>query len=119
MLKRNMKKYYQRIKIKMLLRKPRFMWLWHIVFWWYYKRIPEFYRTFPPLKSLKVLVENYNWVREQELPIERKLTLMYCEEASKLRKELSAIKLQQAASGLPKDTVVKIAEMFAINIPDN
>ena len=32
----------------------------HIIFWWYYKRVPEHFRQWTLLKSIEILVSNYN-----------------------------------------------------------
>ena len=31
----------------------------HVLFWWYYKRVPEFFHKWTILKSVKLLVDNY------------------------------------------------------------
>lgn len=43
----------------------------HIVFWWYYKRVPEFFRKWTILKSIKILVDNYEHAEYRYEGLER------------------------------------------------
>jgi len=31
----------------------------HVLFWWYYKRVPEHFRQWTILKSIEILISNY------------------------------------------------------------
>jgi hypothetical protein len=40
----------------------------HIFFWWYYKRVTPYYRTFTILRSIEALMEDYKETMDKLYP---------------------------------------------------
>lgn len=86
----------------------------HIFFWWYYKRVPEFFHQWPLLKSITMLKQNYE---HQEVIIEgnNKVISSAIKHEEKLERELSAMRIQLI--GRP-DIAHKLNDMFKTDLPD-
>jgi hypothetical protein len=70
-----------------------------VLFWWYYKRVPEFYHQWTMLHSLRLLNENYKQAQDL-LEMEVRIGARYAEDAALARRELYQIRMQQAGPNL-------------------
>lgn len=79
------------MKAKLLLR------INHFLFWWYYKRVPEFFRKYTILNSISLLKQNYEHLQEL-YEIEKKTSAAFAEDANNHLKELQNLRLNLIAT---------------------
>lgn len=87
----------------------------HLLFWWYYKRVPRFFRQWPMLKSISLLRQNY----EQQLFINKGKDEIIANSIiveDKLRKELAGLKMKIV---LDSDTIDHINKTFGTDFGKN
>jgi len=79
--------YWKKIKLR----------LNHIVFWWYYKRVPKFFHQWPLLKSIEYLKQNYE---HQEFVIKGNEAVISnaIKEEQRMKKEIINLRLQMTAT---------------------
>jgi len=85
----------------------------HIIFWWYYKRVPTFFNQWTILKSISLLRQNYEHkdfiikgndeVISNAIKREREMTL-------------TMSNLQLKLKGVPQDELDKVNKIFGINL---
>lgn len=83
----------------------------HFIFSWYYKRVPKHFHDWTFIKSVKILISNYehlNLIFENE--IKSKINLI--KENDALRKEVSNLRIQQIASS---SQIRGVNKMFGTN----
>ena len=71
--------------------------LWKFFFWWYYRLVPEFFHQWPPITSLKILVQNY----EHDQLLKKNANEAFrsaLKELDETRKELHNLRMQQIAN---------------------
>lgn len=85
----------------------------HILFWWYYKRVPKFFHKWTILKSISLLKQNY----EHEIVINKGLNEVInsaCETERKLKEENSNLKLK--LMGVSQDVIDPLNTMLGVNL---
>lgn len=85
----------------------------HILFWWYYKRVPEFFHQWPMLKSISLLKQNY----EHALFIKKGLNGVISGAVKRegdMRQEISNLKLK--LMGISQSDVDSINAIFGTNL---
>lgn len=85
----------------------------HLVFWWYYKRVPKFFRKWTILKSIKILVDNYEHAEYRYEGLE-KVVRNSSEREMKMRSEISSLKLK--LMGVSQDVIDPLNKMFGANL---
>lgn len=85
----------------------------HIIFWWYYKRVPLFFHRWTILKSIRLLVSNY----EHQIVITEGLEGVI-RNASKREREMTAqiSNLQLKINRVPQSQIDPFNEMFGTNL---
>lgn len=85
----------------------------HILFWWYYKRVPVFFHKWPILKSIKLLTDNY----EHALFVEEGLNKVITN-ASKREREMTTqiSNLTLKLRGVPQDQIDPLNKMFGTDL---
>ena len=85
----------------------------HILFWWYYKRVPAFFHKWTLLKSIKLLVANY----EHQVFITKGLEGVV-KNASKREREMTTqiSNLQLKLNRMSQSTIDPLNEMFGTNL---
>lgn len=85
----------------------------HIVFWWYYKRVPEFFHEWTILKSISLLRQNYV---HQELIIKGKEKVISgaIKRESEMRSKIAELELR--AMGVTQDKIDPINNMFGTDL---
>jgi hypothetical protein len=86
------------------------------VFWWYYKRIPEFYRQWTILKSFRVFVSGYKQL-EREWQSEAKQRTWLSGKVAELENEIKRRNL--ADCQISRETAFQAKKMFGADIPNN
>ena len=85
----------------------------HILFRWYYKRVPEFYHQWTIFSSAKILIQNYNhdqFVKDGN----NKVIKRAIEIENELRTEISNLKMRLL--GISQKDIDPINKMFGTNI---
>jgi len=85
----------------------------HIIFWWYYKRVPEFFHQWPILKSISLLKQNY----EHALFVEKGLNKVISgaiKTEIEMRSKISTLELR--AMGITQDKIDPINKMFGTDL---
>lgn len=70
----------------------------HIIFWWYYKRVPKFFHRWTILRSVDLLKQNYEH-QEYQIESKDKLIAKIIKHSDETRKELSNLRMQMIATG--------------------
>jgi|TARA_R110002153_G_scaffold61561_1_gene166036 hypothetical protein len=85
----------------------------HILFWWYYKRVPNFYHQWTILKSIDLFRQNYE---HQEFVIKGKSEVI--SGAIKREREMQAkiSNLELSAMGITQDKIDPINKMFGTDL---
>jgi hypothetical protein len=86
----------------------------HILFAWYYKRVPVHFRQWTLFKSIHLLIQNYNH-QQLLLESERRCTQFASEEAENLRKQLQAYQWKEL--GVDPATTMRLNTMFGTDMP--
>lgn len=85
----------------------------HVLFWWYYKRVPEFFHQWPMLKSISLLKQNY----ESALFREKGLNEVISGAIKREREMQSKISnLELRAMGISQDVIDPINKIFGTNL---
>lgn len=82
--------------------------VYRILFFWYYRLVPDHFKQYPPIKSIKLLVEHVDSY-ESMWRGECKVLQTALKEIEQLRKELSNIRMQQIAN---PGTIEHLNDMF-------
>ena len=88
----------------------------HVLFWWYYKRVPEFFRQWTILKSIEVLVSNYNhevWQVNHWMKANERTGKM----ADEYYRKLQAIEFEKM--GVTKEQALWAKNVLGLDIPSN
>lgn len=80
----------------------------YFLFSWYYSRVPDHFKQWTFLKSVKLLIQNYKH-DQLILSIEMKASSSATKEASEARKELANLKMQMLANS---GQINKLNNMF-------
>lgn len=85
----------------------------HLVFWWYYKRVPVFFHDWTIFESIRILSSNYlhNMTMIEGLD---KVT----SNASKREQEMIAeiFNLRIRLLGIPQEDIKQVNKLFGINL---
>lgn len=85
----------------------------HIVFWWYYKRVPEFFRKWTILKSIKILVDNYEHAEYRYEGLQQVVRNASNREVE-MRSKISSLELK--LMGVSQDVLDPLNKMFGVNL---
>lgn len=85
----------------------------HIIFWWYYKRVSEFFKDWTVLKSVRLLKDNYEHALFREEGLNKVISGAIKRE-EEMRREISNLKLR--AMGVSQDKLNTINEMFGVDL---
>ena len=85
----------------------------HIIFWWYYKRVPELFHKWTILKSIKILVDNYEHAEYRYNGLEKVLKNASKREVE-MRSEISNLKLK--LMGVSQDVIDPLNKMFGTDL---
>lgn len=85
----------------------------HILFWWYYKRVPEFFHQWPMLKSISLLKQNYEHALFREKGLNEVISGAVKREDN-MREEISNLKLK--LMGISQGDVDSINAIFGTNL---
>lgn len=85
----------------------------HILFWWYYKRVPEFFHQWPMLKSISLLKQNYEHALFREKGLNEVISGTVKREDN-MREEISNLKLK--LMGISQSDVDSINAIFGTNL---
>ena len=85
----------------------------HLVFWWYYKRVPNFYHQWTILKSIRLLKDNYE---HQEFVIKGKSEVI--SGAIKREREMQSkiSNLELRLMGITQDKIDPLNKMFGTDL---
>lgn len=87
-----------------------------VVFWWYYNRIPDFYRQWTLLKSISVFTGGYKQL-EREWQSEAKQRTWLSSKVVELEKEINRRDLAECQIG--RETAFQAQKMFGVDIPND
>lgn len=84
-----------------------------IVFWWYYKRVPEFFHQWTILKSIRLLKDNYE---HSQFVIDgnNKVIANAIKIEKRMQSEISTLKLKMA--GISQDKIDPFNKAFGTNL---
>ena len=85
----------------------------HILFWWYYKRVPEFFHQWPMLKSISLLRQNYESALFREKGLNEVISGTIKREDN-MMEEISNLKLK--LMGVSQSDVNSINAIFGTNL---
>lgn len=85
----------------------------HIVFWWYYKRVPKFFHKWTILKSITLLVRNYEHAELRYEGLER-VVINASKRERKMQTEISNLRLKLA--GVSQDVIDPLNEIFGTKL---
>lgn len=85
----------------------------HIVFWWYYKRVPKFFHQWTILKSIRLLKENYEHALFHIKGLNEVINGSIKRE-SEMKNEISNMKL--TIMGITQDKIDPINKIFGTNL---
>ena len=85
----------------------------HILFWWYYKRVPKFFHQWPMLKSIRILKQNYESALFREKGLNEVISSAIKIE-DEMREEISSLKLK--LMGISQSDVDSINAIFGTNL---
>jgi len=85
----------------------------HILFWWYYKRVPVFFHKWTILKSIKILVSNYEHAEYRYEGLE-KVVRNASKRETEMRSEISNLKLK--LMGVSQEVIDPLNKMFGVNL---
>lgn len=102
-----MKKFVTAIKQSILLR------LNHIIFWWYYKRVPIFFQKWTILKSIRLLKDNYEHALFREKGLNEVLVNASKREYE-MRSHISNLELK--LRGITQDQIDPINKIFGTDL---
>lgn len=85
----------------------------HILFWWYYKRVPKFFHQWRLLKSIDLLKQNYE---HQELVINsnEKVISGAIKEERKMKDKITELELK--LMGVSQKTLDSFNKMFGTDL---
>ena len=85
----------------------------HIVFWWYYKRVPSFFHQWTILKSVRLLKDNYEHALFREKGLNEVISGAIKRERE-MQSEISNMKLTMM--GITQDKIDPINKMFGTDL---
>lgn len=85
----------------------------HILFWWYYKRVPKFFHQWSMLKSIRILKQNYESALFREKGLNEVISSAIKIE-DEMREEISSLKLK--LMGISQSDVDSINAIFGTNL---
>ena len=85
----------------------------HILFWWYYKRVPVFFHKWTILKSIKILVDNYEHAEYRYDGLEE-VVRNASKRETEMRSEISSLKLK--LMGVSQEVIDPLNKMFGVNL---
>lgn len=85
----------------------------HIIFWWYYKRVPVFFRKWTILKSIKILVSNYEHAEYRYEGLEE-VVRSASKRETEMRSEISNLKLK--LMGVSQEMIDPLNKMFGTKL---
>lgn len=85
----------------------------HIVFWWYYKRVPNFFHQWTILKSIRLLKDNYKHALYREKGLNEVISGAIKRERE-MQSEISNMKLTMM--GITQDKIDLINKMFGTDL---
>ena len=85
----------------------------HIIFWWYYKRVPEFFHKWTILKSISLLRQNYEHAEFRHDGLDEVLKNASKREIE-MRSKISNLELK--LMGITQDKIDPINEMFGTDL---
>jgi len=85
----------------------------HIVFWWYYSRVPKFFHKWTILKSVKLLVSNYEHAEFRYDGLNEVLINASKREV-KMRTQISNLELK--LMGISQDKIDPLNAMFGTDL---
>ena len=85
----------------------------HIVFWWYYKRVPDFFHKWPILKSISLLKENYEHALLHEKSLNEVINVAIKREAE-MKSVISTLQLK--VMGITQDKIDPLNKMFGTDL---
>jgi len=85
----------------------------HIIFWWYYKRVPEFYHQWTILKSIDLLKQNYEH-KDFIIKGNEKVISGAIKNEREMTSKISNLKLK--LMGVSQDKIDPINKMFGVNL---
>ena len=85
----------------------------HIVFWWYYKRVPNFFHQWTILKSIRLLKDNYEHALYREKGLNAVISGAIKRERE-MQNEISNMKLTMM--GITQDKIDPINKMFGTDL---
>ena len=88
----------------------------HVVFWFYYRRLPEFYRKWTPLYSLRALVDNYRHIERDIERVEQKWSTSL-DKIAELEREIQRLNFQRL--NVDRATALQAGKMFGVDIPND
>ncbi|WP_027380824.1 hypothetical protein [Chryseobacterium daeguense] len=85
----------------------------HVVFWWYYKRVPKFFHKWTILKSIKILVDNYEHAEYRYEGLEKVLKNASNRERE-MQSEITNLKLK--LMGVSQEAIDPLNKMFGVDL---
>ena len=85
----------------------------HIIFWWYYKRVPEFFHDWTILKSVSLLKQNYEHALFREEGLNKVISGAIKRERE-MQSKISTLELR--AMGITQDKIDPINKMFGVDL---
>lgn len=85
----------------------------HIVFWWYYKRVPDFFHQWTILKSIRLLKQNYEH-SEFRCKGLNEVSLNASKREIEMRTKISSLELK--LMGITQDKIDPLNKMFGTNL---
>lgn len=101
------------MKTKLVVLKRIILKVNHILFWWYYKRVPEFFHQWTLLKSINLLKQNYEHSLFREKGLEEVIKNASKRE-QEMRTQISNLELK--LKGIPQESIDALNKMFGTSL---
>ena len=88
----------------------------HIIFWWYYKRVPVFFHQWNILRSITLLKQNYEHAVSSYGSLNEVL-INASKREIEMREKISNLELK--LKGVPQEKIDPINTMFGTNLKGN
>jgi len=85
----------------------------HIVFWWYYKRVPKFFHKWTVLKSISLLKQNYEHAEFRYEGLEE-VVRNASKREREMQTEISNLRLK--LMGVSQEIIEPLNNMFGTNL---
>lgn len=85
----------------------------HLVFWWYYKRVPVFFHKWTILKSIRLLKQNYEHAEFRYNGL-WEASLKASQREVEMRSEISSLKLE--LKGVTQEQIDPMNKIFGTDI---